>query len=98
MDRALHGHTPGRADASPRPELITLYWRMLGPSRQPLVCGLYRTHTFLEVSAGYEADYVVRSQRVNSEAAAAAIATQWRTAMLAIGTFVDLDAPASGTL
>ena len=94
MDRALNGHTPGRASESPRAELITLYWRMVGPSRHPLVCGLYRTNTFLEVSAGYDVDYLVRAQRVNSQAAGAAIAAQWRTAMLAIGTFVDLDARA----
>jgi hypothetical protein len=89
--------TPHDASSVPTrqttPDLVTTLWRMVGPSHHPLVCTLHRTPAGLELRARYDHGELVRSATVESEGAAKQAATQWKAAMMAVGSFRDLDAP-----
>ena len=91
MESALHDHQGNNRGREPRLELLKIYWRMVGPSKKPITCGLYRTDAGLEVRAERSAEDLIRSERVKSEIAADTYAAAWRATLEAQGGFTALD-------
>jgi hypothetical protein len=76
-------------------ELIELRWRMKGPARRILECGIYRTDAGLEVRVGYSAEDLLRSQLAVEIGSARELAEEWRQAVLAKGSFEEVTIPGS---
>jgi hypothetical protein len=72
-------------------ELIEVRWRMKGPSRRVLECGIYRTDAGLEVRAGYGED-LLQSRIAVDIGSARDLAEVWRETVVAKGGFVDIEA------
>jgi hypothetical protein len=71
-------------------------WRLVGPSRNPIVCGIYADGgPGVELRVGYSGDDLVRTQRVSDADLARNIAERWKLAALAKG-FAELPVEASG--
>lgn len=81
----------GRPREPPMPVLVEQYWRVLGPSNKPIVCGIYRDAAGLELRGHYEEsiDALIRSNRVLNIDIARDLAEQWRIAALEKG-FVEV--------
>lgn len=80
-----HRHEP-----APVFELVQQYWVMVGPSKRPFICALYRTTVGgLELRAGHGEQDALLRQPVVTEFAAETFAAAWRIAAEAKG-FVDL--------
>lgn len=74
----------------PRLDRVEVCWRLVGPSRKVIECGIYRTDAGLEVRCGYSDDDLVRSQFAIELGAARDLAEAWKQAALAKG-FSDAD-------
>ena len=70
-------------------ELLEVRWRMKGPSRRVLECGIYRTDAGLEVRAGYGED-LLQSQVAGEIDTGRELAEAWRQAVIAKGGFEEL--------
>lgn len=95
MTWALWNHVPAGRGEPPRLEQLRLHWRMVGPSGKVLECALYRIGGLLELRCGYGANDPLRTRLVPDDATADQVAGEWKTIVLAKGSFLDLDAPAS---
>ena len=73
--------------ADPR---IETCWALVGPSRRPLTCGIYRTDLGLELRVGYSERARLYSCRVAGLGIARAAATQLRDAVNGEGVFEEL--------
>jgi len=90
MTWSLASHQPKRDDREPRLELLRVYWRVVGPSKIPVQCALYRTNAGLEVRVDRSAEDLLRSQVVTDEAAGESCAAEWRAAIDRLWGFVDV--------
>jgi hypothetical protein len=74
------------------PVLIEMFWRVVGPSGKPIVCGVYETSAGLEVRChlSESIDALIRSERVTDIDIARDIATAWKQAAIEKG-FTDLE-------
>ena len=70
---------------------LKVYWRMIGPSRKPITCALYRTPVGLEVRAEHPAGDLLLVERVQTELAAETYAAAWQAMVKAQGHFTSLD-------
>jgi hypothetical protein len=75
-----------RPTREPLLELVEMQWRMKGPSRRVLECGIYRTDAGIEVRSGYGED-LLKSEVVLTVAKGRELATEWRDAVVAKGGF-----------
>ena len=69
---------------------IETCWAVVGPSRRPLVCGIYRTDMGLEVRVGYGDRARLYSCHATELGGARQAAAQLRDAMNADGVFEEL--------
>lgn len=69
---------------------IETCWAVVGPSRRPLVCGIYRTDVGLEVRVGYGERARLYSCAATEIGGARQAAAQLRDAMNADGVFEEL--------
>jgi len=90
MEWALHDHQGNHRRREPRLELLKVYWRMVGPSKKPITCGLYRTDAGLEVRAERSADDLLYSTLAATELDGEARAAAWKEAVEAKGGFVEV--------
>jgi hypothetical protein len=92
MDWATFDHKPARRDTAPALALVSVFWRMLAPSKKVLSCELYRAPGGrFEVRCSYPGDELARSQVVRSIEAGQVIADIWKMAVLEKGGFVEVD-------
>jgi hypothetical protein len=68
---------------------IETCWAVVGPSRRPLVCGIYRTDMGLEVRVGYGDRARLYSCRAAELGGARQTAAQLRDVMNANGVFEE---------
>ena len=68
---------------------IETCWAVVGPSRRPLVCGIYRTDVGLEVRVGYNERARLYSCRAAELGGARQAAAQLRDVMNANGVFEE---------
>jgi hypothetical protein len=69
---------------------IETCWAMVGPSRRPLFCGIYRMDVGLEVRVGYGERARLYSCRATELGGARQAAAKLRDAMNAGGVFEEL--------
>ena len=93
MDWATHDHTRRRRAATAAPVVDCTHWRLVGPSGKVVTCATVRDTFGLEVRAGYSDLDLLRSERVQSPEMAAMLAADWKAAVLARGSFTDLETP-----
>ena len=82
-----HEHLATVRTVEPRVETC---WALVGPSRQPLTCGIYRTDFGLELRVGYETLGALYSRRVAGLGVARAAAERLRDVVNSEGVFEDL--------
>jgi len=76
------------------PELIEPSWRVVGPSKTPIVCAVYKAPQHrVEVRCCYEDGNIIRTQLVDSMEAARELADAWLQAIREKGSFTDLPIP-----
>ena len=68
---------------------IETCWAVVGPSRRPLVCGIYRTDVGLEIRVGYSDRARLYSCRAAELGGARQTAAQLRDVMNANGVFEE---------
>jgi hypothetical protein len=68
---------------------IETCWAVVGPSRRPLVCGIYRTDVGLEIRVGYSERARLYSCRAPELGGARQTAAQLRDVMNANGVFEE---------
>ncbi len=73
-------------------------WQAKGPSDRVMTCAIYGVDgPGIEVRSGYADDDPLRAQRTADVARAREIALEWRAALLAQGSFIELPvSPAAG--
>ena len=65
-------------------------WALLGPSRRPLTCAIYRTDVGLEVRVGYGEHPHLCTRRANELGIARSTAIELRDAVNSSGIFEEL--------
>jgi|SoiMethySBSTD1v2_1073268.scaffolds.fasta_scaffold08850_1 hypothetical protein len=65
-------------------------WALVGPSRRPLTCGIYRTEFGLEIRVGYDTRRALYSRMVAELSAARVTAERLRDAVNSEGVFEEL--------
>src|SRR5687768_16343165 len=81
---ASSDHKPAPRAEPAAPTLLEECWRLVGPSKNPIACGIYADGgPGVELRVGYSDDDIVRTQRVSDLNAARHLAEQWRFAALA---------------
>lgn len=91
MDWGTHNAPPARRLEPPAPRLVETYWRVVGPSRKELSCGVYRTLAGLELRCGYGVDDLLRSTRLNPQDDVRYVAAGWLHVVLSTGSFDVLE-------
>jgi hypothetical protein len=76
-----------RPTPEPRLDLVEVCWRVVGPSKKVIDCGIYRTAVGLEVRCAYSerVEDFLRSQFANEIGMAREIAEAWKHAAMAKG-------------
>ena len=69
---------------------IETCWTLLGPSRRPLTCGIYRTDVGLEVRVGYTDRTPIYSKNENQLTAARATAVELLDAVNEAEVFAEV--------
>jgi hypothetical protein len=86
MDWANSDHKPTPRAAPAAPTLLEECWRVVGPSKKPITCGIYVDGgPGVELRAGYAPDDLVRSQRAANVFDARDLAEEWKRAARAKG-------------
>ena len=70
-------------------EVLNTYWTIVGPTRCPIRCALYRTNTGLQLRSYRGAHHLLYYAGVRTEAQGASRAAAWRRAMLTLGGFAE---------
>jgi hypothetical protein len=87
--RGDSGYSPFQAKKNepPKLDLVEMFWRIVGPSGKPIVCGIYETSAGLEVRChlAESVDALVRSERVPDVDVARDVAAAWKYAAVAKG-------------
>jgi hypothetical protein len=88
MDWAASDREPPPRAEPAAPTLLGECWRLVGPSKNPIMCGIYADGgpgVELRVDYTDNDDDIVRTQRVHDPVAARELAEQWRQLALAKG-------------
>jgi hypothetical protein len=76
-----------RPKPEPRLDLLEVCWRVVGPSKKVIDCGIYRTDVGLEVRCAYSesVEHLIRSQFAIEIGTAREIAEAWKQAAITKG-------------
>jgi hypothetical protein len=92
--RGDSGYSPfqARKNGPPKLDLVETFWRVVGPTGKPIVCGVYETEAGLEVRCHLveSVDALVRSERVPDLDIARDVAAAWKQAAIDKG-FTEVD-------
>ena len=80
-----------RQSGALRVEVVKTYWCLMGPTRRPITCILYRSHAGLELRTYRGADDLLYSFAVETENQAADQAAAWKAAVMTSAGFTEAD-------
>jgi hypothetical protein len=96
MRWSLFGTKPRQSGVT-RVEVVKTYWRLIGPTRRPVACALYRTDAGLELRTYRDTHDLLYSLPVSTENQGADQAEAWKTAALTFAGFSDAEVKPAGT-
>ena len=89
--RGTHDAATLNRSEPPAATLVEICWYIRTPNAKLITCGVYRDSApGFDVRAQFAADDLLRSHRVPAIGTARELATKWKDAILAKGTFIEV--------